>query len=70
LRRAQPHHVILRRSWLYGEFGHNFLKTVRLAQQREELRVIADQRGSPISTRSLADAILRIEPRLAAGAEV
>jgi dTDP-4-dehydrorhamnose reductase len=71
VRRAQPRHVILRTSWLYGEFGQNFLKTmVRLAQEREELRVVGDQRGSPTSTRDLADAILRIAPRLAAGEDV
>jgi dTDP-4-dehydrorhamnose reductase len=71
VRRAQPRYVILRTSWLYGEFGHNFLKTmVRLAQEREELRVVSDQRGSPTSTRDLADAILRIAPRLAKGKEV
>jgi dTDP-4-dehydrorhamnose reductase len=68
VRRQQPRHVILRTSWLYGEFGQNFLKTiVRLAQEREELRVVADQRGSPTSTRDLADALLRIAPRLAVG---
>jgi dTDP-4-dehydrorhamnose reductase len=71
VRRAQPRHVILRTSWLYGEFGHNFLKTmVWLAQEREELRVVADQRGSPTSTRDLANAILRIAPCLAAGEDV
>jgi dTDP-4-dehydrorhamnose reductase len=71
VRRHQPRHVILRTSWLYGEFGQNFLKTiVRLAQEREELRVVTDQRGSPTSTRDLADAILRMVPRLAAGEEV
>ena len=71
VRRAQPRHVILRTSWLYGEFGQNFLKTmVRLAQEREELRVVADQRGSPTSTRDLADAILRIAPLLAQGEDV
>jgi dTDP-4-dehydrorhamnose reductase len=68
VRQAQPRHVILRTSWLYGAFGHNFLKTmVRLAQEREELRVVADQRGSPTSTRDLANAILRIAPRLTLG---
>jgi dTDP-4-dehydrorhamnose reductase len=68
VRHAQPRHVILRTSWLYGEFGQNFLKTiVRLTQEREELRVVGDQRGSPTSTRNLADAILRIAPRLVMG---
>ena len=71
VRAATAHHVILRTSWIYGEFGHNFLKTMlRLATTREELRVVGDQRGCPTSTRDLADAILRIAPRLAAGDEV
>jgi dTDP-4-dehydrorhamnose reductase len=65
IRRRLLHHVILRTGWLYGEFGQNFLKTiVRLASSRDELRVVSDQRGSPTSTRTLADAILRIAPRL------
>jgi dTDP-4-dehydrorhamnose reductase len=56
-------HVILRTAWLYGEFGHNFLKTiVRLSTTRDELRVVSDQHGNPTSTRQLADAILRIVP--------
>jgi dTDP-4-dehydrorhamnose reductase len=71
VRQVHPRHVILRTSWLYSEFGNNFVKTmVRLAQEREELRVVADQRGSPTSTRDLADAILRIAPRLTLGEEV
>ena len=65
VQRVHRRHVILRTSWLYGEFGKNFLKTIiRLAQQRDELRIVADQFGSPTSTRDLANAILRIAPRL------
>jgi dTDP-4-dehydrorhamnose reductase len=68
VRNAVADHVILRTAWVYGEFGNNFLKTmVRLAQQRDELRVVADQRGCPTSTRDLAAAILRMAPRLTAG---
>jgi dTDP-4-dehydrorhamnose reductase len=71
VRQALGRHVILRTSWVYGEFGTNFLKTVlRLAQQRDELRIVADQRGCPSSTRELAAAILRVAPRLIAGEPV
>jgi dTDP-4-dehydrorhamnose reductase len=71
VRQATAHHLIMRTSWIYGEFGHNFLKTMlRLATARDELRVVDDQRGCPTSTRDLADAILRIAPRLVARDEV
>jgi dTDP-4-dehydrorhamnose reductase len=71
LRLAMPQHVIMRTSWVYGEFGANFLKTMlRLAATRDELRVVADQRGCPTSTGDLARAILAIAPRLAAGDDV
>jgi dTDP-4-dehydrorhamnose reductase len=71
VRQATAHHLIMRTSWIYGEFGHNFLKTMlRLATARDELRVVDDQRGCPTSTRDLADAILRIAPRLVARHEV
>ena len=71
LRSAAPRHVILRTSWVYGEFGHNFLKTMlRLAATRDELRIVADQRGCPTSTLDLAEAILSIAPRLIAGEDV
>ena len=64
-------HVILRTSWVYGEFGQNFLKTMlRLAATRDELRVVTDQQGCPTSTADLAAAILSIAPRLAANESV
>lgn len=71
VRAANPRHVIIRTSWVYGEFGNNFLKTMlRLARERDELRVVADQRGCPTSTLDLAEAILGIAPRLIAGENV
>ena len=58
---ANARHVILRTAWLYGAHGHNFLKTMlRLARERPELRVVADQHGNPTYAPHLADAILAI----------
>ncbi len=71
VRQALGRHVILRTAWVYSAFGHNFLKTMlRLAATRDELRVVADQYGSPTSARTIADAILRIAPRLCRGEDV
>jgi dTDP-4-dehydrorhamnose reductase len=62
---ANPRHVILRTAWLYSAQGHNFLKTiVRLASERPELRVVADQHGNPTYAPHLAHAILAIAARL------
>ena len=70
IRDRHKKHVILRTSWVYGKYGANFLKTVlRLAGERSELRIVADQRGSPTNTLDLADAILALTPRLLAGGE-
>jgi len=67
VRRALDHHIILRTAWVYSEFGKNFLKTIlKLAQMRDELRIVADQHGSPTSARELAAAILHIAPHVAA----
>jgi dTDP-4-dehydrorhamnose reductase len=49
-------HLILRTSWVYGMRGKNFLLTVlRLAQERDELRIVADQHGAPTWCRTIAD---------------
>ncbi len=51
-------HLIVRTSWVYAATGNNFLRTiVRLAREREELRIVADQIGAPTSTPIIADAL-------------
>lgn len=68
VRQGTRRHVILRTAWVFGVFGHNFLKTMlRLAAEREELRVVADQHGCPTATPGLARAILAVASRLGAG---
>jgi dTDP-4-dehydrorhamnose reductase len=61
IQRSGCRFLIFRTSWVYSERGSNFLLTMlRLARQRDELRIVNDQRGAPTSTHSLARATAAI----------
>jgi len=55
---ANPFHLIVRSSWLYGVHGRNFVETMlRLAGEQPEVIVVSDQVGAPTYTRHLAGAL-------------
>src|SRR3990167_11099307 len=65
LKTAWKKHIILRVSWVFSEFGKNFVKTIaNLADKKDVFSVVSDQLGSPTSAHSIANVIITICKRL------
>lgn len=58
-------YIVFRTSWVYGATGNNFLKTIlRLAREREEMKIVADQHGAPTWSEDLARLVVQTITRM------
>lgn len=61
IQESGPAYLIFRTAWVYAREGRNFLRTVlRLATEKEELRIVRDQRGAPTSSAEVAAATVKV----------
>lgn len=68
LLKENPEAIIIRTSWLYSVFGNNFVKTmIRLGKEKDELKVVCDQIGSPTNAADLAKIIMEIVDKSSEG---
>ncbi len=65
---ALEQHVTLRTAWVFGAHGNNFVKTMlRFGAERDQMRVVADQRGCPTPAEGLAAGIAKVAGAIRAG---
>ncbi len=61
VQQANPRSIILRTAWVFGEHGHNFVKTMlRLAKERDSLDIVGDQIGGPTYASNVATTLIEI----------
>lgn len=68
VQQANPRSVILRTAWVFGEHGHNFVKTMlRLGKERDTLGIVGDQFGGPTYAGDIAAALIKIANEILKG---